>query len=53
MNVADATANASILDRSPDEIGYHFWDVAVRREGDAAAAKVFDQLVPHEFTRAG
>jgi FkbM family methyltransferase len=49
LDIADAAANAAILDRSPDEIGYYFWDVAVRRPDDAAAAAVFDRLVSKDF----
>lgn len=50
MDIADAARNAAILERSPDEIGYYFWDVAVRRDDDTVAAQVFDRLVPQEFT---
>jgi len=50
MDLADASANAAILDRDPDDIGYYFWDVAVRRDGDTVAAQIFDKLVPQDFT---
>ena len=53
MDLADAGANAEILNRDPDDIGYYFWDVAVRRDGDTAAAQIFDKLVPQDFTAGG
>jgi FkbM family methyltransferase len=49
LDLRDAARHAAVLERSPRELGYHFWDVAARREDDVAAAEVFDLLVPTEF----
>jgi FkbM family methyltransferase len=50
LDVADAPEQARVLDTEPDKLGYYFWDVAVRRADDTAAAEVFDRLVPGRFT---
>jgi len=49
FDVTDGPRNAAILDLGRQQLGYHFWDVAVRQADDAAAAAVFDQLVPNDF----
>jgi FkbM family methyltransferase len=49
FDVADGAKHARVLDQGADKLGYYFWDVAVRRAGDTAAAEVFDLLVPQAF----
>jgi len=46
FDLADGRAKAAVLGRGAAELGYHFWDVAVRRADDTAAAEAFDALVP-------
>jgi hypothetical protein len=50
FNVADAARFSDVLAQSPRQLGYHFWDVAVRRDEDPVAAAAFDRLVPQEFS---
>lgn len=53
LDVARAAEEARALEPRPLQYGYHFWDVAARHEDDAAAAEVFDALVPMPYSVHG
>ncbi len=46
FDVIDGARHAAVLAEGRKALGYHFWDVAVRRDTDAVAARAFDVLVP-------
>ena len=45
FDVADGAQHSAVLTAGRKQLGYHFWDGAVRRADDAAAAAAFDVLV--------
>jgi FkbM family methyltransferase len=53
LALGQAAAEAAILEGSPADLGYSFWDVAVSHQDDGEAAEAFDELLSPDFHPRG